>query len=252
MSVPARPVALSLFVSLRPAQWTKNLIVFAALLLRPARRPRRRSSIRTAIAQAIGAFVDLLRAVGRRLSDQRRRRSRERSAASAEAASADRVGRGVARRWRSARRCVLAVAALGARLRCCGRRSRSSRVAYVALLALYSGPLKHVVIIDVLTIAIGFVLRAAGGRGRDRRADQPLAADPDHPARAVPRAEQAAARAGPARRRRDQPSADPRGIQPVPARPDDRASSPRRRWSPTSSTPSARRRCRSSTPTISG
>ena len=36
-------------------------------------------------------------------------------------------------------------------------------VGYVALLALYSGPLKHVVIIDVLTIAIGFVLRAAAG-----------------------------------------------------------------------------------------
>jgi 4-hydroxybenzoate polyprenyltransferase len=35
--------------------------------------------------------------------------------------------------------------------------------AYVALLAFYSGPLKHVVIIDVLTIAIGFVLRAAAG-----------------------------------------------------------------------------------------
>jgi len=35
--------------------------------------------------------------------------------------------------------------------------------AYVALLAFYSGPLKHVVIVDVLTIAIGFVLRAAAG-----------------------------------------------------------------------------------------
>jgi 4-hydroxybenzoate polyprenyltransferase len=33
----------------------------------------------------------------------------------------------------------------------------------VVLQASYSGPLKHVVIIDVLTIAIGFVLRAAGG-----------------------------------------------------------------------------------------
>ena len=29
---PARPLAISLLVSLRPAQWTKNLIVFAALL----------------------------------------------------------------------------------------------------------------------------------------------------------------------------------------------------------------------------
>src|SRR5262249_23566149 len=36
-------------------------------------------------------------------------------------------------------------------------------VCYLGLLALYSGPLKHVVIIDVLTIAIGFVLRAAAG-----------------------------------------------------------------------------------------
>jgi 4-hydroxybenzoate polyprenyltransferase len=36
-------------------------------------------------------------------------------------------------------------------------------VVYLALLALYSGPLKHIVIIDVLTIAIGFVLRAAAG-----------------------------------------------------------------------------------------
>ena len=35
--------------------------------------------------------------------------------------------------------------------------------AYLGLLALYSGPLKHMVIIDVLTIAIGFVLRAAAG-----------------------------------------------------------------------------------------
>ena len=34
---------------------------------------------------------------------------------------------------------------------------------YLGLLALYSGPLKHIVIIDVLTIAIGFVLRAAAG-----------------------------------------------------------------------------------------
>jgi 4-hydroxybenzoate polyprenyltransferase len=35
--------------------------------------------------------------------------------------------------------------------------------AYVGLLALYSGPLKHVVILDVMTIAVGFVLRAVGG-----------------------------------------------------------------------------------------
>ena len=35
-----------------------------------------------------------------------------------------------------------------------------AKTAYLALLAVYSGPLKHAVIIDVLTIAIGFVLVA--------------------------------------------------------------------------------------------
>src|SRR4030095_3782014 len=39
----------------------------------------------------------------------------------------------------------------------------STATAYVLLLVLYSGPLKHIVIIDVLTIAIGFVLRVVAG-----------------------------------------------------------------------------------------
>ena len=46
---------------------------------------------------------------------------------------------------------------------CCGRCSGCWPRSISALLALYSGPLKHIVIIDVLTIAIGFVLRAAAG-----------------------------------------------------------------------------------------
>ena len=36
-------------------------------------------------------------------------------------------------------------------------------LAYLVLQSLYSGPLKHVIIIDALTIAIGFVLRAVAG-----------------------------------------------------------------------------------------
>ena len=36
-------------------------------------------------------------------------------------------------------------------------------LAYLALQGLYSGPLKHIVILDVLTLAIGFVLRAVAG-----------------------------------------------------------------------------------------
>jgi len=44
-----------------------------------------------------------------------------------------------------------------------GRGFGVASVAYLALLSAYSGPLKHAVIIDVLTISIGFVLRAAAG-----------------------------------------------------------------------------------------
>jgi 4-hydroxybenzoate polyprenyltransferase len=36
-------------------------------------------------------------------------------------------------------------------------------VAYLVLQALYTGPLKHMVILDVLTLATGFVLRAVAG-----------------------------------------------------------------------------------------
>jgi 4-hydroxybenzoate polyprenyltransferase len=44
-----------------------------------------------------------------------------------------------------------------------GPRFLAVAVAYLILQSLYSGPLKHIVIIDVLTLAIGFVLRAVGG-----------------------------------------------------------------------------------------
>src|SRR5687768_18483565 len=51
-----RSTALSLFVSLRPAQWTKNLIVFAALLL--GQRGTSPAFLDPqAIEQTIGAFV---------------------------------------------------------------------------------------------------------------------------------------------------------------------------------------------------
>ena len=83
---------------------------------------------------------------------------------------------------------------------------RDGAVAYVGLLALYSGPLKHVVILDVLTIAIGFVLRAVAGAVA---IDVPIS----HwllSARFSGRCSwrwQAAARAGAAGRRRHEPSA---------------------------------------------
>jgi 4-hydroxybenzoate polyprenyltransferase len=160
ISAPAPSIAVSLFKSLRPAQWTKNLIVFAGLLFgqvdgAPAfLNPH-------AIGQAIGAFfifcalsgvVYLINDVADREADRLHPLKRHRPIASGAVAPGLAIGLAG----------VLAVAALGG-----AWLLRPSfaliAVIYVALLALYSGPLKHVVIIDVLTIAIGFVLRAAAG-----------------------------------------------------------------------------------------
>ena len=96
-------------------------------------------------------------------------------AASGQDAPADRVGR----RPGPVALATAAVLGVGGARRPrsgCGRRSAARRASTSALLALYSGPLKHIVIIDVLTIAVGFVLRAAAGAVVIDVADQPLAA----------------------------------------------------------------------------
>ena len=105
---------LGLFTSLRPSQWTKNLIVFAALMF------GQRLPDLPSVLYSVGGLRDFLRAVGRRLPDQRRRRSRGGPPASGQAAPADRVGGGVRwrRRWRR-RRC--SAAAGSARRSCSGR-----------------------------------------------------------------------------------------------------------------------------------
>jgi 4-hydroxybenzoate polyprenyltransferase len=150
-----RSLAANLILSLRPAQWTKNLIIFAALIFgQRLLEPR-------AILYAVAAFaifcilsgvVYLINDVADREADRRHPVKMHRPIASGAVP--------VSAAMTSA--LVLGAAAIAAAL--------WLRVpfglmatAYLALLALYSGPLKHVVIIDVLTIAIGFVLRAAAG-----------------------------------------------------------------------------------------
>ena len=83
----ARPVASSLLASLRPSQWTKNLIIFAALMF------GQRLLDPHALLYSVGSLRDFLRVVGRRLPDQRRRRPRSRSPASGQDVPADRVRR---------------------------------------------------------------------------------------------------------------------------------------------------------------
>ena len=77
---------------------------------------------------ASAAFVDLLRAVGRRLPGQRRRRSRRGPAPPAQATSADRLGRRLAGAGARPRRSLLGAVALGAAFWLRPRVRRWSRV----------------------------------------------------------------------------------------------------------------------------
>jgi 4-hydroxybenzoate polyprenyltransferase len=146
---------LGLLLSLRPSQWTKNLILFAALIF------GQRLLDGAAVLQASAAFavfcvlsgvVYLINDVADRDADGRHPVKMHRPIASgtvsvsAALATAAVLGAGAlaAAFWLRPLFGVLAAA-------------------YLGLLALYSGPLKHIVIIDVLTIAAGFVLRAAAG-----------------------------------------------------------------------------------------
>ena len=206
-AVPGRSLALNLLISLRPGQWTKNLLVFAGLLF------GRRLFDPAAVARRGRGVRDLLRAVGRRLSGQRHRRSRQRSAASAQGAAADRVGRAAGAGRRSAPALVLGAGGARRRAFALGRafgvgRRRLPRAAGRSIRAAEAH--RHHRRADDRDR-----LRAARGgrRGRGRRRDQPLAAGLHDPAGAVHRAGEAAARDRAARRRRDQPPPDSRRVQ---------------------------------------
>src|SRR6187401_2139310 len=154
MSVPAPPV-FSLFKSLRPAQWTKNLIVFAALMLgQRGTSPAFLDS--QAILETVAAFaifcalsgvVYLVNDVADRAKDRMHPLKQNRPIASGAVSPGLAVGTAV----------LLGAAALGAAY---VLRSACAVVAvtYLALLVMYSGPLKHVVILGVLTNVVGFVL----------------------------------------------------------------------------------------------
>jgi 4-hydroxybenzoate polyprenyltransferase len=148
-------LALNLFSSLRPGQWTKNLLVFAGVLFgQRVLEPRAVAAASAAfvIFCALSGVVYLINDIADRESDRQHPLKSRRPIASgrvpvaAAAAAAATIG-------------TMAVAAAFA----LGTRFGVVAVAYVALQALYSGFLKHIVIIDVLTIAIGFVLRAVAG-----------------------------------------------------------------------------------------
>jgi 4-hydroxybenzoate polyprenyltransferase len=153
--VSGRSVLHNLIVSLRPGQWTKNLLVFAGMLF------GYRLLDPVAVAEATAAFaifcalsgaVYLINDVVDRDVDRQHPSKARRPIASGAVPTAAALAAAL----------VLGGAALGAAF-LLGSRFGVTATMYVGLQLLYSGPLKHIVIIDVLTIALGFVLRAVAG-----------------------------------------------------------------------------------------
>jgi len=150
-----RSLLVSLLVSLRPGQWTKNLIVFAGLVfsLKLFEPPAILTAIEAfVIFCALSGLVYLINDVMDRESDRRHPTKCRRPIAAGDLPVS--VALGAAG--------IIGAIALSAAFML-GFRFGVVAAGYVALQALYSGPLKHIVIIDVLAIAIGFVMRAVAG-----------------------------------------------------------------------------------------
>ncbi len=145
----------AVLVSLRPRQWVKNLFVFGGLVF------GQRLFDPPAVGIALAAFVVfcglsgaiyLLNDVADRDKDRLHPDKRARPVASG------RLPVGVALVAAAA----LIVTGLAAAVWLSPPFALAA-VTYVVLLSAYSAWLKHVVIIDVLVVALGFVLRAAAG-----------------------------------------------------------------------------------------
>ena len=154
-AVPGRSLALHLLLSLRPAQWSKNLLVFAGLLF--GRRLFDAASVLDAVSAfavfcVLSGVVYLVNDIADRESDRQHPLKAQRPIASG--ALPVPIAAGIA--------CALGAGGLVAAY-AIGPAFAAVAAAYLGLQIMYSFPLKHIVIIDVLTIAVGFVLRAVGG-----------------------------------------------------------------------------------------
>jgi 4-hydroxybenzoate polyprenyltransferase len=147
-------IALGILRSLRPRQWAKNLFVFAGLifsqnLLSPLVWPACAAFlIFCGLSGAIYLLNDVADADKDRLHPEKRRRP----------VASGALPRGVA--------LVAGVIIIAVSLALAFRLSwqfGGVAAVYAVLLTAYSAWLKRLVIVDVLTVAVGFVLRAIGG-----------------------------------------------------------------------------------------
>jgi 4-hydroxybenzoate polyprenyltransferase len=150
-----RSTAALLFASLRPEQWTKNLFVFAGLLFGGRLFDIESivlASATFAIFCALSGSVYLFNDVADREADRVHPLKSSRPIATGEL---------------PVRTALFVAGVLGATSIVAAALIRpvlgGVGAAYLILLLVYSAFLKHVVIVDVLTIAAGFVLRAVAG-----------------------------------------------------------------------------------------
>jgi 4-hydroxybenzoate polyprenyltransferase len=144
-----------LLASVRPEQWTKNLLVFAGVVFGGRLMELRADAIAVAtfaIFCALSGTVYLFNDVLDREADQNHPLKRERPIASGHLSTTTAMFTGL----------VLGAAGVLAAFMI---RTNLGFIAatYLALMLAYSAALKHLVIVDVLVIAAGFVLRAIAG-----------------------------------------------------------------------------------------
>ena len=145
----------ALVVSLRPEQWTKNLLVFAGLIF--GGRLLELSAVLVAVATfaifcALSGAIYLVNDVRDREGDQKHPLKRQRPIVVGELPTSTAVMAAAALILGGVGAAALVAPMLAA-----------VASAYAALLLLYSIALKHFVILDVMTISAGFVLRAVAG-----------------------------------------------------------------------------------------
>ena len=155
-SLTGRPSTAALVVaSLRPEQWTKNLLVFAGALF--GGRLFDLDAVALAVATfvifcALSGTVYLVNDWSDRVADRRHPLKRMRPVASGQ------LSGGIALTTAA----VLGISAVAAAYAITPLLALVA-TSYLGLLLAYSAALKHLVIVDALTIAGGFVLRAVAG-----------------------------------------------------------------------------------------
>ena len=147
-------LVVAVLASLRPRQWAKNLFVFAGVIFsQQLFTPQAWSAVAAfALFCALSGAIYLLNDVADAEKDRLHPTKRRRPVASGALPRRLALGIGIA----------LLTASVGVSFGL-GIPFGLVAVGYGVLLTLYSVWLKHLVILDVLTVAMGFVLRAVAG-----------------------------------------------------------------------------------------